>query len=222
MKNATRLILFSLIFSILCLPLGGCIKTFDCSGYIQSMLDATYKGELEGYAKATKSDLSDIEEDYRQFIEHETEILLHFCGLTKDDMIPDDLVVQLREIVENMCKQVRYSVKEADRNGNVDIDIEPLDIYNSVYKEFLDFNTQFTERNNNYEFEDYTDEEFTRAYLEPLISILKKQQDQLSYREPVTVKVVVAPDDDGRYTISNEEVTQIYNTMINYTIDSAK
>ena len=137
-------------------------------------------------------------------------------------MIPDDLVVQLREIVENMCKQVRYSVKEADRNGNVDIDIEPLDIYNSVYKEFLDFNTQFTERNNNYEFEDYTDEEFTRAYLEPLISILKKQQDQLSYREPVTVKVVVAPDDDGRYTISNEEVTQIYNTMINYTIDSAK
>ena len=121
-----------------------------------------------------------------------------------------------------MCKQVRYSVKEADRNGNVDIDIEPLDIYNSVYKEFLDFNTQFTERNNNYEFEDYTDEEFTRAYLEPLISILKKQQDQLSYREPVTVKVVVAPDDDGRYTISNEEVTQIYNTMINYTIDSAK
>lgn len=222
MKNATRLILFSLIFSILCLPLNGCIKTFDCSGYIQSMLDATYKGELEGYAKATKSDLSDIEEDYRQFIEHETEILLHFCGMTKDDVIPDDLVVQLEEIVENICKQVHYSVKEADRNGNVDIDIEPLDIYNSVYKEFLDFNTQFKERNNNYEFEDYTDEEFTRAYLEPLISILQDQQDLLSYREPVTVKVVVAPDDDGRYTISNEEVTQIYNTIINYTIDSAK
>ena len=76
------------------------------------------------------------------------------------------------------------------------------------------------ERNNNYEFEEFSDEEFTREYLEPLLTILEEHKDHLTFREPITVTVKVAPDEDGRYTISNEEVTQLYNTIINYTIDS--
>ena len=81
MKNATRLILFSLIFSILCLPLGGCIKTtLTVRIYSKVCWTLPTKENSKGYAKATKSDLSDIEEDYRQFIEHETEILLHFAA----------------------------------------------------------------------------------------------------------------------------------------------
>lgn len=214
--------LLFLILAGLCLPLGGCIKTFDCSGYIQSMLDATYKGEFDAYAEATQSSVSDIEEDYNQFIDHETDILLHFCGINENDVIPEDLTAQMTAIMKNICQQVRYTVNEADRDGNVHIEIEPLDLYNSVYSDFLSFNEEFRERNNNYEFEDYTDEEFTREYLEPLIAILKEHENSLTFRDPVFVDVVVAPDDDGRYTISDEEVTQIYNAMINYTIDSSR
>ena len=219
MKNIKRFLFFSLILTMLCLPLGGCIKTFDCSGYIKGMLDATYKGQCDDYASATKSSLTDIEEDYSQFIEHETRIFLHFCGFTEDDIIPEDLFTALSESIKNIYSQVHYSVSEADREGNVRIDIEPLDIYNCVYDEFLEFNEDFKQRNNNYEFENCSDEEFIRKYLEPLIEILNKHEDSLTYQEPVTVSVIVAPDDDGRYTISNEEVTQIYNAMINYTID---
>ena len=49
---------------------------------------------------------------------------------------------------------------------------------------------------------------------------LKSHEENLAYREPVTVTVNVAPDDDGRYTISDEDVTSIYNAMIYYSIDN--
>ena len=91
------------------------------------------------------------------------------------------------------------------------IDIEPLDIYNEVYPEFLQFNQEFRARNNNYEFQDYTDENLQGEYLSPLIQILTDHEDNLTYREPTTVTVHVAPDDSGRYTITDEEVTSIYN-----------
>ena len=92
-------------------------------------------------------------------------------------MIPDDLVVQLRGNCRKICVS-RSVIQSKRRIGTaMSILILSLWIYTILFtKNFLDFNTQFTERNNNYEFEDYTDEEFTRAYLEPLISILKNSK----------------------------------------------
>ena len=205
---------------IFCVCLSGCVDAFDRSGYIQGMLDATYKGECEAYAQATNSSIEAIENDYNDFIRHVTDIFLRFSGLTDDDVIPEDLNSQLLEAIKTIYGQVRYTVKEADRSGSVAIDIEPLDIYNSVYSEFFNFNQEFRQRNNNYEFQDYTDEEFIREYLSPPIEILKSHEENLAYREPVTVTVNVAPDDDGRYTISDEDVTSIYNAMIYYSIDN--
>ena len=208
------------ILLILCLSLGGCIRTFDCSGYIRSMLDATYKGECDDYAAVTHSEVSDLLQDYNDFIAHETDIFLHFCGLTADDVIPEALPRRLTGDLQDIYRQVRYTVNESDREGNVTVNIESLDIYNAIYGEFQEFNESFRERNNHYEFEEFSDEEFTREYLEPLLDILEARMDNLPFREPVTITVRVAPDEDGRYTISDEEVAQLYNTIINYTLDA--
>ncbi len=220
MKSIKKTTGIFLIIASVCLCLTGCMETFDRSGYIQGMLDATYKGEFEDYAQATGSSVEAIETDYNDFIRHEADIFLRFAGLTDDDVIPDDLDSQLTDAIKTIYSQVRYTVKEADQEGNVTIDIEPLDIYNEIYPEFLQFNQEFRERNNNYEFQDYTDEEFTREYLSPLIQILTDLEDTLTYREPTTVTVHVAPDDNGRYTITDEEVSSIYNAIVYYSIDN--
>ena len=220
MKYMKKCMGIFLIIASLCLCLTGCMDTFDRSGYIKGMLDATYKGEFKDYAQATNSSVEAIEPDYNDFIRHEADIFLRFSGLTDDDVIPDDLDSALTDAIKSIYSQVRYTVKESDPDGNVAIDIEPLDIYNEVYPEFLQFNQEFRARNNNYEFQDYTDEEFTREYLSPLIQILTDHEDNLTYREPTTVTVHVAPDDSGRYTITDEEVTSIYNAMVYYSIDN--
>ena len=220
MKYMKKCMGIFLIIASLCLCLTGCMDTFDRSGYIKGMLDATYKGEFKDYAQATNSSVEAIETDYNDFIRHEADIFLRFSGLTDDDVIPDDLDSALTDAIKSIYSQVRYTVKESDPDGTVAIDIEPLDIYNEVYPEFLQFNQEFRARNNNYEFQDYTDEEFTREYLSPLIQILTDHEDNLTYREPTTVTVHVAPDDSGRYTITDEEVTSIYNAMVYYSIDN--
>ena len=67
-------------------------------------------------------------QDYNDFIAHETDIFFHFCGLTADDVIPEDLTQQLTGDLQDIYRQVRYTVNEADRDGNVTVDIEPLDL----------------------------------------------------------------------------------------------
>lgn len=209
-----------LLSAILLVFSSGCSQFFDRSGYIQDMLDATYKGKFEEYARITDSTVGEIESDYNDFIQHETEVFLRYAGLSQDDVIPNDLLDQIAQAIKELYSQVRYTVNESDRDGNVTINIEPLDVYNGLYPEFLAFNQEFRQRNNNYEFQDYTDEEFTREYLSPLIQLLTEYAAAPTYREPVTVIVNVFLSDNGKYVISNESVTAIYNALIYYSIDN--
>lgn len=219
--KSVKYILFLLLPAILLVVFSGCSQFFDRSGYIQDMLDATYKGKFEEYARITDSTVGEIESDYNDFIQHETEVFLRFAGLSQDDVIPNDLMDQTAQTIKDLYSQVRYTVDESDRDGNVNIEIEPLDIYNALYPEFLSFNQTFREKNNDYEFQDYTDEEFTREYLSPLIRLLTEYAAAPTYRDPVTVTVNVALDNNGKYGISDESVAEIYNALIDYSIDNS-
>lgn len=210
-----------IIIFIFAMLLSGCLERFDSSGYIKSMLDATYKGDFEKYAAVTKSSVSAIREDYDSFIDHEVQVWLQYCGFSQDDLIPDDIKTQIFDLIRDLYKEASYTVKEADADGNVELTIEPLNIYNAVYKDYEAFNTDFNERNDNYEFSDYSDDAFIRAYLDPIIAIFRKHMEPMSRNEPVIITVNVSPDDSGRYGISNDDVATLYNTLINYTIANA-
>lgn len=210
-----------IIIFIFAMILSGCLERFDSSGYVKGMLDATYKGDFEKYATATKSSVNAIQEDYNGFIDHEVQVWLQYCGFTQDDLIPDDTKAQIVALIRDLYKETTYTVKEADADGNVELTIEPLNIYNAVYKDYEAFNTDFNERNDNYEFSDYTDDAFMRAYLEPIIAIFRKHMAPVPYDEPIILTVNVSPDDSGRYGISDDDVATLYNTLINYTIANA-
>lgn len=217
MKFSGKLSLIILIL-FMAAALTGCRERFDCSGYVKGMLDATYKGDFENYALTTKSTLGAIEKDYNSFIEHETDVWLQYCGFSAEDIIPEDIRAQITELIKTLYKDASYSVKEADKNGVVELTIDPINIYNAVKKDYEQFNSQFKERNDNYEFSDYSDEDFTRAYLVPVIDIFKKHSDPVPHQEPIVITIQVAPDDSGRYGISDGDVTTLYNAIINYTI----
>ena len=220
MKFFKKLSLIIFTIATVTAVLTGCRERFDCSGYIKSMLDATYKGDFESYALMTKSTLDAIEKDYNSFIEHETDVWLQYCGFSAEDIIPGDLKNQVTEFIKTLYKEASYTLKEADKNGNVELTVKPVNIYNAVQKEYDQFNMEFKERNDNYEFSDYSDEDFTRAYLEPVIEIFKKHLTPVPYQEPIVVTIQVLPDDSGRYGISDDDVTTLYSSIINYTISN--
>lgn len=210
------LLLFTACF--VCLPLCGCTNSFDCSGYIESMLDATYKGEFDDYAEFTGASTQELEADYEEFITHEADVLLQFCGITQEDVIPVELEEEMNELARTLCSEVQYTVDDSDLGGNVSVTIESLDIYNTTYDEIYACVQEFVENNNSYAYEDYTDEEFTEAYLEPLIEILQEYEEDPTYLDATTITVSVYQDEDGAYTISEEDLSSLYNALINYTL----
>ena len=218
MKFSKKLSLIIFIMFVAIAALTGCRERFDCSGYVKSMLDATYKGDFDSYALTTKSTLDAIENDYNSFMAHETEVWLQYCGFSETDIIPEDIRTQITELIKTLYKDATYTMKEADKNGNVELTIAPINIYNAVQKDYERFNAEFKERNDNYDFSDYSDEDFTRAYLEPMIDLFKKHLEHVPYQEPVVVTIQVVPDASGRYGISDDDVTTLYNSIINYTL----
>lgn len=218
--------LFSKRFFALCLfvisltLLASCAAPFDRSGYVKGMLDSTYKGIHEGYAASTNENTQTLQESYEAFIESESKIWLQFCGLNNEQELPEDLLASINQLIKDLYQLTEYKVSEANHQGTVVLTISPLNIYNDVYRDVSKFNEKFKERNNNYEFSDYTDDEFQKAYMEPIIDIFRLHMKNPSYNDPVTLSIQVLPDSSGRYCISSEDIDTIYNTLMNYTIAS--
>lgn len=218
MKTTKKIIACLLILMMTASILAGCSQRFDCSGYIKGMLDAMYKGDFARHVTDTQTSKDEVEEIYLEGIDIESQVLLDFLGLTKEDL-PDDVYNEVMELMKDIYSYSKYEVKEADKDGYVDIVITPIDIYNDVYEEIMNFGTEFAERNNNYEFSDYTDEEYIHAFMDPVIEIFRKHLDPIAYSDPVTITVHVVPDSNNVYGITDEKQQEIDMTLINYTLD---
>ena len=199
--------------------LTSCNTPFDRSGYIQGMLDSTYKGIHEQYATSTNESTKILQENHEAFIDRETKIWLQFCGINSNHELPEDLQTSINQLIKDLCQLSDYKVSDANHQGVVALTISPLNIYNDVYRDVVKFNEKFKERNNNYEFTDYTDDEFQKAYLEPIINIFRSHMDSPTYTEAITISIQVEPDSSGQYSISDEDITAIYDSVINYTIE---
>ena len=216
-------ILFKRLF-VICLLiisvtlLASCNAPFDRSGYVQGMLDSTYKGIHEQYAASTNENIQTLQDNYEAFIEREMKIWLQFCGINSEQELPEDLHTSINQLIKDLYQLSDYKVSDANHQGVVVLTISPLNIYNDVYRDVVKFNEKFKERNNNYEFTDYTDDEFQKAYLEPIMNTFYSHMKDPTYLEPTTLSIQVTPDSSGRYAISDDDLTAIYNAVINYEI----
>ena len=218
MKKLSRCLCIICLFIIFLTYLTSCGSPFDRSGYIQGMLDSTYKGIHEPYATLVNETPKTLQDNYEQFIEREAKIWLQFCGINSENQLPEDLYTSIIQLIKDLYQHTAYNVADANRHGVVVLTITSLDIYNAVYADVVKFNDDFKQRNNNYEFTDYTDDEFQKAYLEPIIEIFRSHMEEPSYTEPVTLSIPVSQNHSGTFSISDEDVTAIYNALINYTI----
>ncbi len=221
MKTLTQRLPILCLFILSLLLLTGCNAPFDRSGYVRGMLDSTYKGIHEQYAATTNETSEALEENYEAFIERESKVFLQFCGVNSENELPEDLHASVVHLMKELCQLTDYKVSDANHQGIVVVTISPLNTYNDVYRDVTKFNEKFKERNNNYEFTDYTDDEFQEAYLQPIIDIFRSHMKNPTYLDAVTLSIQVSQDYSGQYGISDEDITTIYNAMINYTITTA-
>lgn len=195
--------------------LGGCGKKFDAKGYTQAVLDVSYKGETEKYMELTDSSKEEAEAVFTDNLNLTMEAFEEW-GMS------DELFAKYKELIGDLIKQVKYTVGEAvetdDGNFTVDVEVEPITIFDDT---FAEFNAQTTEYVNELTAkvqagEDVpSDEEIQNKVYEMYYNILREALDAgLNYGDPQTVTMHINQGDDKVYSIPEEDMVALDNLTI--------
>jgi hypothetical protein len=208
------------------LTLGGCAH-FDCSGYIQAMLDSLYKGEHDAYATITKLTSDELEQNYQEGINAEIEKFLSYMNISDNaSFVDENTRTNLRSFFQKVYQNANYTVAEADKKGNVKITIQPIQIFTPA-KEALDaYVNDFFARNDAGEFAELSDEAFYSQYIQGALDILNTYANTISYGDAITITVAVTSNEQHVYSITDEAFDSIdehildYNSQISTSDDS--
>lgn len=215
MRKIKKLPALMLIMAAAVCFLSAC-RQFDYSGYIQAMLDSTYKNEHTQYALITKSDKNALVENYNRGISAEIETFLSYMGIHEH---ADKVSAQTRSAISDMYQKIyryaNYTVSSTS-DGSVTVTISPINIFDLADEELNAYIADFYSRNDNKEFAQLSDEAFYSAYIEGMIDIINKYIPQIGYLDTVSITVHVKPDDNNIYGITSDEFQEIDKYIIDY------
>lgn len=216
MKRQRKTCLLFTIF-IIAAMLTGCSK-FNCSGYIQAMLDSIYKGQHTAYAEMTYIDATELAQNYEEGINAEIEALISYMNIGENSsFVNEDTRSNARELFKKIYHFSNYDVGEADDDGYVTVTIHPINIYQLANEELTIYNKDFYTRNDNGEFATVDDEAFYSTYIQGVINILNKYIDNIGYNAPQNITVHVVADEQNIYSITEDEFLQLDRYIIDYT-----
>ena len=192
------------------LTLGGCAH-FDCSGYIQAMLDSLYKGE----------------HNYQEGINAEIEKFLSYMNISDNaSFVDENTRTNLRSFFQKVYQYANYTVAEADKKGNVKITIQPIQIFTPAREALDAYVNDFFARNDAGEFAELSDEAFYSQYIQGALDILNTYANTISYGDAITITVAVTSNEQHVYSITDEAFDSIdehildYNSQISTSDDS--
>lgn len=186
---------------------------FDASGYVKGILDSSYKGQFEEYIKLTDDSQENAQSAYDKIMETKAEGFATYTAVT----LTDELKPKFIDYSKQIYKQAKYEVAEAkktDKGFTVDITITPMTILQAIETEGEAFVNDFNAKNQNGDFAEMTDEEFTTEYNNGIIKILDNNIANIQYAEPVTITVNIVPMEDKVYTMKAEEFTKIDSVIL--------
>lgn len=216
MKLYKKICVILSMFVVLTFTLTGCTH-FDCSGYIQAMLDSIYKGDHAAYARLTKLSEDRLAENYEEGINAEIETLISYMNIAENSsFVNENVRGNARDMFKRIYRHASYSVGEADKKGNVTVAIQPINIFQLAGSELMTYNNDFYTRNDKGEFASMDDEAFYSAYIQGVIDILNKYVDQIGYNETQNVTVRVKANSQNVYSIKDTEFLELDKYIIDY------
>ncbi len=225
----------SLVFSLSACGGGGKLSTKDASTCVQVEMDATYKGQFDGYLDFYSNvDRSDAVAQHNANLEAEAEYFLNLYGLpqAEDDTstIPagDLLAKRARDLFADIYAKASYeilsSTEQDDGTFAVKVSVEPIDIIHLVDADFEDAFAPFWEKFENVDTASMTEEEyiewyegaFADAYYEALLDLLEDEIPNIGYLEEKSIVVQVQQDEDQSLFISQEDSSNLDWLVIDY------
>lgn len=216
MKALKKILCMTAVLMIAVISMTGCAK-FDCSGYIQAMLDSLYKGEHTEYARLTKLSEARLQENYEEGINAEIEKLLSYMNVADSSSFVNETTrSNARELFKNIYKNANYSVGEADKKGNVTVTVSPINLFSTAANDLNTYVNDFFNRNDAGEFAEMADEDFYSAYIQGVLDILNRYAGQITYGSPQSVTVRVKANSQNVYSITDDEFLELDACVLDY------
>lgn len=215
MKKLLRnLLTLTLAFCIL-FSFTGCAADFDKVGYVKSMLDCAYKGDVTRYATLTESTKEEALESYNDAMESYIDFFLYYYGVDSAS-IDDDAYDRMDQLTRKLLGNAKYELTEVDKKeGTIDVVVYPINVLVDTDADVDNYITAFDERDNNGEFDSYDNEDYCSEYINGIMDLLDTYMENITYADPVTITVHVYQDTDKLYTFSDEELYAIDEQIIN-------
>ncbi len=238
-KNLCQRISALSLALLLAVSLAGCgekgLSTEDASQCVQIELDVMYKGQFSAfvdfYENVTTQDAKDM---YSNNVEAEASFFLEGMGIPSLDAASDVVpasemqLYRARQLYSEIYAKADYTIvsstKQDDGTFAVKVNIKPLDIFdllNENYETgFEDFWTKFdavdTDAMADDEYTTWYTETFASEYYDTLLDVLEDQIPNMGYKDEVSVVVQVQQDEEGSLFISNEDLSNLDQYIIDY------
>lgn len=222
----TLLLLFSLT------ACGNGISTMDAAQCVQVELDATYKGQFDGfvdfYNNVTRED---ARTQYQNNTSGEAYNMIMALGMEDfegETIEPSELQLhRATELYEEIYAKSDYTVvssKQSDGTFAVKVTVRPMDVFQlfseNIDEGFSDFYAKYdavdTESMTDEEFETWYLEAFVPDYYDTLLDVLEAQIPNIGYLDEKSIVIQVIVSDEG-LSFTQEDWYNLDELIIDYT-----
>lgn len=202
-------------FFLLIILLAGCGRSFDGQGYLTSIMDVLYKGDYTAYMDFTGTSRTDVSLSRDQWLSVETDAFLTAFG---SDQPSEETTERISSLLTQLYANARYEAAAAasadDGTMTVQLTIQPLNIITDNYDAIQTYVRSFNEKNASFAYASLTEEAYYDTYLDGILTILESHLADMRFGEDTTLDIPLTKNDDGLYTISEDTLTEIQNTIL--------
>lgn len=209
----TAVLALAMCLGLLC----GCGNhSFDAATYVKGGLDALYLGEVsDEYLELVVENREECLAMYEENMLNEARNFgkMFYVDVNNE---PEEALVQL---YKDIFARSKYEVGEAtEENGGytVEVTVYPIDLFRTSYEALDMYDSEFTQRFADGEFEGIAGNNIEKDYLQGMIDILRGGLEGCGYLDAVTVSLHLTDDGDGVYTINDEDYAELHKNIIAY------
>ncbi len=232
MRGAARRLSALAAALLLCLGLGACggetMTRFDAAAYVSGVLDETYKGTWNN-AFLDLVDLTDGEaqDAYEAALEEEYQRFAYQFDFN-DAALTGETRQAALDLLAQVCAKAQYTVQGAtaldDTRYAVEVSVRPLDLFVQVREDALeDFRASFAQAYADVDLGELTEDEQTQLEAEyenqwalGIIGLCEGRLSVADYLDVERILVLVAPDDEGYYSMGNNDFNNLSTLILPY------
>ena len=180
------------------------------------MVHPLYKGDYTSYMDFTGVSRSDVSLYRDQWLTSSAEAFMTAFGAgTPSEETTDRIIALLTQLYANASYEVTAETHASDGSPKtVQLSIRPLNILKDNYDAIQVYVHSFNEKNADFSYADLTEEAYYDTYLDGILTILESHLADMTFGEATTLDIPLEKNSDGLYTISEDTLTAIQNTLL--------